>query len=121
VTYIKDPHAGADGPMFFHQTTILGVFDGHVPSAEIDHFRADFAMQSVQSGLSGGDWRRRIGWQSAFLGHSTGASQDGLTKYGNTRIFMRSTMRKTVLLRGLGACLRRFMYGQVDRGRIQIR
>jgi len=44
VTDIEDAYTGPNGEMFFHQATILGVFNRHVPSAEVDHFRAHFAV-----------------------------------------------------------------------------
>jgi hypothetical protein len=54
VTDIKDTYAGADGQMLLHQSTMFGVLDGHVPTAEIDHFRAQLAVHCVQSSFSGG-------------------------------------------------------------------
>ena len=49
VADVKDADAGAYGYVFGDEP---GVFDRHVPAAEVDHLRAELAMGGVQSGLT---------------------------------------------------------------------
>ena len=92
VTDIKDTYAGADSEMFFHQTAVLGVLDRHIPAAEIDHFRPQLAVDSVQGCLADSRGGLGLGSQNTSLRRTIGATQDGVTKYGNTRFFTRSTI-----------------------------
>lgn len=51
-------------------------------------------MESVQGGLAGCRGGLGLGRQETSLRRTSGAAQDIVTKYGNTRFFMRSTTTK---------------------------
>ncbi len=65
VADIEDAHAGAYGKMLGGQA---GIFDRHVPTAKVDHLRAELAMGGVQGGLAENGSRYGAGqWLSFTL------------------------------------------------------
>jgi len=48
VADVKNTHAPAHCFVLGHQAAARRVFDGHIPPAEIDHFRAQLPVQRVQ-------------------------------------------------------------------------
>src|SRR5579871_1170150 len=48
VADVEDPNAVAHSFVLGHQATARRILDGHIPTAEIDHFRAQFAVKRVQ-------------------------------------------------------------------------
>ena len=57
VTHVEETDAGADCHVLVDQAAGFAIearriFDGHVPSAEIDHFRAQSAMHAVERSLA---------------------------------------------------------------------
>ena len=65
VADVENPYARANCLMFCDQAASRGILDGHVPAAEIDHFRAQTAVHRVKRRLAKfGDGRSRDGFHS---------------------------------------------------------
>lgn len=59
VADIKDANPGAHRIVFGDDSARRGIFDRHIPSVEVDHFRAHLTMDSIQRGFAD-NWRSRL-------------------------------------------------------------
>ena len=73
VAHVEETDGGAHRHVLPNQSNAeaaggSGVFDGHIPSAEVDHLCLERAMRGVQRGLfeRGGGGRSRIGHAGSF-------------------------------------------------------
>jgi hypothetical protein len=56
VADVEQTDAGADGQVFGDEA---GVFNGHIPAAEVNHLGAKAAVQVIQGSFAKGDGGRR--------------------------------------------------------------